>query len=376
MHIIHLTASTFFGGPERQMLELAGSMPCHFATTFLSFAEGGGCGAFLDEVHRQGHDGRALFHDTPCFRAVIAELRAELRRLRADVLCCHGYKADILGQAAARLAHVPVVAVSRGWTAESLKVRLYEALDRLALRGMDRVVCVSEGQAEKVRRAGVAVGRVVVICNAIRAVRFDRPDPSGRQALLGVFPRPPARVVAAAGRLSPEKGFEHLVEAARRLAAEHPDAGFILFGDGALRGRLRRQVAAAGLEGRFMLPGFRGDLDRLLPFADVLALPSLTEGLPNVVLEAMAAAVPVVATRVGGVPEVVEDGVTGYVIPPADPAALAKRLGRLLGSAPERRALGAAGRRRVARHFTFEAQARAYQKLFAGLARRPVRQAA
>jgi hypothetical protein len=147
MHIVHLTASTFLGGPERQMLELAGSLPCHVATTFLSFAEGGRCGAFLDEAHRQGLGGRALVHDTPCFRAAIAELKAELRRLRAGVLCCHGYKADILGQAAARQAGVPVVAVSRGWTAESLKVRLYEALDRLALRYADRVVCVSEGQA-------------------------------------------------------------------------------------------------------------------------------------------------------------------------------------------------------------------------------------
>jgi glycosyltransferase involved in cell wall biosynthesis len=222
----------------------------------------------------------------------------------------------------------------------------------------------------------VAAERVVVIRNAVRTGRFDRPDPAARETICRLFARPPAVVVAAAGRLSPEKGFGYLIEAARRLAADHPAAGFVVFGAGVLREALARHIAAAGLEGRFVLAGFRDDLDRLLPAADVLALPSLTEGLPNVVLEAMAAGVAVVASRVGGVPEVMDDGATGYLVPPADPAVLADRLGRLLRSEQERRALGAAGRRRVARHFTFEAQARAYLNLFADLARRPARQAA
>jgi glycosyltransferase involved in cell wall biosynthesis len=376
MNIIHLTASTFYGGPERQMLGLAGSLRAEHATTFLTFAERGRCRRFLEEIARQGFAGQALNYDTPCFRAAVAELKEALARRDADVLCCHGYKADILGQAAARLARIPVVAVSRGWTAESLKVRLYEAFDRLALRGMDRVICVSEGQAEKVRRAGIREERVVVIPNAIRTSRFDRRAPAGQKILHGLFARPPAQVVAAAGRLSSEKGFEHLVEAARLLAGDHPETGFVLFGDGLLREPLRRQIAAAGLEGRFVLAGFRDDLDRLLPFVDVLAVSSLTEGLPNVILEAMAAAVPVVATAVGGVPELVEDGATGYLAPPADAAALAERLGRLLHSDTDRQAFGQAGRRRVARHFTFDAQARAYRELFESLTGAAVRQAA
>jgi glycosyltransferase involved in cell wall biosynthesis len=372
MNIIHLTASTFYGGPERQMLGLAQSLPADCITTFLSFAERGRCRRFLDEIHGQGFRGKALAYDTPCFRAAVAELREALAG--ADVLCCHGYKADILGQAAARLAGVPVVAVSRGWTGESLKVRLYEACDRLALRGVDRVVCVSEGQAEKVRRAGVREERVVVIPNAVRTDRFDRPDPTGRDVLLGLFPRPPAQVVAAAGRLSPEKGFDHLIEAARLLAREPAETGFILFGDGPLREPLRAQVAAAGLEGQLVLAGFRDDLDRLLPFVDLLVLSSLTEGLPNVILEAMAAAVPVVATAVGGVPELVEDGVTGYLVPPAEPRALADRIGGLLRR--QRQDFGQAGRCRVAQRFTFDVQARAYLDLFDDLVGVPLRQAA
>src|SRR5262249_41852201 len=212
--------------------------------------------------------------------------------------------------------------------------------DRFNLRWMDRVVCVSEGQAAKVRRAGAPAGRVVVIRNAIRAERFDDPDPVYRERLLGLFPAPPRRIVGAAGRLSPEKGFGMLIDAARRVIREDPAAGFVLFGDGALRGALARQVEAAGLAGRFVLAGFRADLDHYVPWLDVMALPSYTEGLPNVVLEACAAGVPVVATAVGGVPEVIADGENGHLVPPGDAKALAGRILAVLGAADGGRGMG------------------------------------
>jgi glycosyltransferase involved in cell wall biosynthesis len=371
MRIVHLTASGFFGGPERQMLELAASLPDNVVSTFVSFRESGGCRQFLAAARKGGFEGVMLQHDTPRFHAAVAELRAYLRRCRTDVLCCHGYKADILGQLAARLTGVHVLAVSRGWTGESRKVRLYEALDRLVLRGMDRVVCVSTAQAARVRQAGVPSKRLVVIANAIRVGRFGAPESANRERLDRLFPRRPDCIVAAAGRLSPEKGFSDLLEAARQVKARSPATGFVLFGDGPLRESLGRQIDAAGLVGRFVLAGFRNDLDGLLPNVDVLVAPSLTEGLPNVVLEAMAAAVPVVATTVGGLPELVEDGRTGFLVPAANPAALASCLGQLLDSAKDRLEFGAAGRHRVARHFSFEAQALAYEQLFADLVQEP-----
>jgi glycosyltransferase involved in cell wall biosynthesis len=367
MNVVHLTASTLFGGPERQMLGLAGALAGECRSAFLSFAEGGRCRAFIDEARAQGFEAAALEHDTPHLRAAARELAAYLRRAGADVLLCNGYKAGLVGRVAARRAGVPVVGVSRGWTAESWKVRLYEALDRINLRWMDRVVCVSEGQAAKVRRAGVPGERVVVIRNAIRADRFDAPDPAYRDRLLALFPDPPRRVVGAAGRLSPEKGLAVLVEAARRVLREEPGAGFVLFGDGPLRGALAQQIEAAGLAGRFVLAGFRGDLDRHIPWLDVMVLPSYTEGLPNVVLEACAAGVPVVATAVGGTPEVIEDGENGYLAPPGDAGALAGCIVAVLDSPDHGRGMGECGRRRVLEEFTFEAQAEQYRRLFAEL---------
>ncbi|MCI0456894.1 MAG: glycosyltransferase, partial [Gemmataceae bacterium] len=285
-------------------------------------------------------------------------------RLQVQVLCCHGYKADLLGRLAARRQGIPVLSVSRGWTGESWKVRLYEILDRISLRWMDRVICVSEAQARQVRRAGVPARQVVVIRNAIHTARFEAPDPVYQDRLQQFFATPPRYIVGAAGRLSPEKGFGVLVEAARQLVQVEDSAGFVLFGDGPLREALVRQIEAAGLTRRFLLAGFHDDLDGYLPFLDLLVLPSFTEGLPNVVLEAAAARVPVVATAVGGTPEVIEEGVSGFLVPPGDPASLARRIRDVLDSETRRREMGQHGRQRVVAQFSFAAQGLAYRRLF------------
>src|SRR5262249_39683325 len=160
-----------------------------------------------------------------------------------------------LGRKAARRVNVPVLAVSRGWTGENLKVRLYERIDRFFLRRMDQVVCVSEGQSVKVRWAGVPAKKVTVIQNAIDVSRFAHPDPAYRNRLAALFHKPRSRIVGAAGRLSPEKGFSVLVDAARIISQTDPTVGFVLFGEGPLRRDLLRQIVAAGLEESFVMPG-------------------------------------------------------------------------------------------------------------------------
>ncbi|MCE9532830.1 MAG: glycosyltransferase, partial [Planctomycetes bacterium] len=147
------------------------------------------------------------------------------------------------------------------------------------------------------------------------------------------------RIVVAAGRLSPEKGFDVLVEAAGLLRQQHSDLRFVLFGEGAERPLLERRIQELNLQGSFILAGFRDDLDRWLPWADVVVLPSFTEGLPNVALEASAAGVPVVATAVGGTPEVLRHGETGFLVPSGNPAELAKRIAELGGDADLRQSM-------------------------------------
>lgn len=363
MRLVHLTASTFFGGPERQMLGLARALPEHIRTTFICFPEGGRHAAFLNEVRTNGIPAFALTTDFPTIILAVQELISLLKVTSSDVLICHGYKAHILGRLAARWVGIPAIAVSRGWTGETRRVRFYEWLDRRHLRFMDHVVCVSDGQAAKVRQyCGVPSTRLSVIRNSARLAAFENRDPSARGRLLSFFPHISdiSHIVLAAGRLSPEKGFGVLVEAAATICRDNPRIGVVLFGEGVLRLELEKRVAALGLVNRFVMPGFRTDLDSLISAADVVVLPSFTEGLPNVALEASAAGVPVVATAVGGTPEAVVDGETGYLVPPGQPVAIAAKISELLRDEDLRSRYGVAGTERMRSQFTFEAQATEY----------------
>ena len=362
MVIVHLLASPFYGGPEKQMLGLARSLPESHRSVFLTFAERGLCRAFLEEVHKHGFEGIALAHNAPRFAAAVGEVADHLRRLKADVLVCSGYKPDIIGLFAARRANVPVVSVAHGWTSATWKVRLNERVDRYAMRWMDKVVCVSEAQAAKVRKAGVAEEKIAVIHNAVGDEAFTV-DAAYQQKLLSFFDKPYRYIIGAAGRLSPEKGFEQLVKAAMHVK----DAGFIVFGEGPLRESLTRQIEASDLRDRFILAGFHADASKYFGHFDVLALPSYTEGLPVVILEAMAAGVPVVATRVGGVPEVVADGRTGYLVAPGDASALAQKISEVLGDGERRKAMGEQARRAIQSAFSCRTQAEAYEAVFASL---------
>lgn len=373
MRVVQLMASPFVGGPERQVLGLAEALRPQIETVFLSFAERGLARPFLDEANQGGFEAVELRENAPHIFRAAREVAWHFKRVGASVLCTNGYKPDLIGWLAARRAGLPIVAVSHGWTAATWKVRLNESVDRWVLRRVDRVVCVSEAQAVKVRAAGAPPERVRVIRNAVRADAFDRPDPSYRRALEGLFATPPAQIVASAGRLSPEKGPEVFVEAAAVIARKRSDTGFVLFGDGPLRDVVERRVAAYGLEKRFVLAGFRKDVHHFLPWCGLVVLSSWTEGLPVVVLEAMAAGVGVVATAVGGTPEVVADGTTGLLVPPGDAAALAQCIGELLADDARRRDMGRRGRERARTELTFDAQAIHYRELFKELGDAPNR---
>ena len=366
MNVVHLTASTFFGGPERQMLGLAGHMDPRFSSSFLSFPEGGRCEEFLSEVRAAGFPAEPLTNDTPQLPQTLHELTDRLKAAQADLLVTHTFKPNVLGRIAARRLGIPCVVVSRGWTWENLKVRVYETMDRVNLRFVDHVVAVSEGQAEKVRKAGVPGPRLSVIRNAARLNAFTKPEAEYRMKLRSYFPSELQidSIVLGAGRLSQEKGFAVMVEAAAEVLKQQPNAGFIIFGEGVERPTLEQRIRELGLTGRVILPGFSAELDKYLPWADVVVLPSFTEGLPNVALEASAAGVPVVATAVGGTPEVIADDQTGFLVPSGNPPMLGERITRLLADAGLRSRLGIAGRTRMETQFTFAGQAQSYAELF------------
>ncbi len=366
--IVHLIATNFYGGPEKQVLEHAVRLEKsgRFSCRLVSFREGGRENEFLLRAGERGLSSHALDTANPFDPRVIARLAGLLRREQAALLVAHGYKANVIGRLASWRAGIPLLAVSRGWTAESLRIRAYEALDRIFLNWADHVVAVSEGQRDKLLARRLAAGRISVVRNA-----YHGSPALARAGLLRAVCGPLAKdrpLVVAAGRLSPEKDFSTLIRAAAEVSRQ-ARAIFVVFGEGVLRRQLTDEIRRHGLEETFLLPGFRRDFTALLPQADIFVLPSLTEGLPNVALEASAAGLPVVATAVGGTPEVVVDGISGYLVGPGDAHALGRRLLELLGDRELRRTMGQKGREHVGRAFCPVKQTEAYLDLYQRLIR-------
>lgn len=363
MHIMHLRDSNFVGGPERQILEHVRRAENGSLHLSLCCFRGSGPPSELEESARSlGLDCTNIMTRRPLDLPAVAELSRRLRDRRVDLLVTHGYKPNLLGRLASWTVGIPTVAVSRGWTYESRRVRCYEFLDRIFLRLADRVVAVSEAQRRKVLKCGVRPDKIRVIHNAIDLDSFPGPAEHGIRAELGISRA--AVLVATAGRLSPEKNHVGLVSAAKQVLTGNPDIRFVVFGEGCLRPELEQAVADAGIASRFFLPGFRGEVRSLLHEADIFVLPSHTEGLPNVVLEAFACRAPVVATRAGGTPEVVKDGENGVLVAAGDMTRMAEAILALAGDTALRRRMGQSGFRFVESEFGFERQTRLYRDLY------------
>lgn len=363
MRICHLIATNFYGGPERQICQHALMMTerDHWLR-IISFMENSRQTELMHTAASLGIPVWGLSGSNPFDPRPIWNLRDYLVRSRVDILCTHGYKSSVLGRIASWMAGCRQVVISRGWTGETRRVRCYEMLDRIFLRLADAVVAVSEGQRQKILACGVKPDKVRVIHNAIDLATYPGPAEKSVRTELGI--PLDAILVATAGRLSPEKNHLGLVEAARMVLAKMPDVYFVVFGEGFLRLELEKAVADVGIGHRFFLPGFRSDVRSLLHEIDIFVLPSHTEGLPNVVLEAFACRKPVVATRVGGTPEVVSDGVNGFLIPEGDMERLGEAVLTLAGDAELRKQMGMYGFLSVGDEFGFERQTDLYLKLY------------
>ena len=361
--VLHLRISNFIGGPEKQILEhMVRLNKEKFRPLLCCFRDNGIDDPLQKEAEALGISCRIINTNSAFDLKTISQLVRILREEKVNLICSHGYKPNMIGRLAAWQCGVSAVAVSRGWTAESTRIRLYEKLDKIFLRLSDHVVAVSHGQREKILALGVKREKVSVIHNAINLDEIPAAGPRLLREQLGL--PADAMIVASAGRLSPEKNYGAMVQAAAEVVTHNQQAYFVIFGEGFLRLELEQAIAAAGLTGRFLLPGFRTDLQAVLHEIDIFMLPSFTEGLPNVVLEAFAVGKPVVATRVGGTPEVVQDGVSGFLTAPDQANLMAQHLLQLLNNPSLRQTMGNAGHKHVREHFSFESQTEEYEALY------------
>jgi glycosyltransferase involved in cell wall biosynthesis len=365
--VAHVIATNFFGGPEKQIIEhLRRLDPSVYSGAVLSFLEDGRENQILNQARMAGIDQQGIPMAGPFDIRAWLRLRNCVRSRSSDLLCVHGYKSTVMGAWIHKTLGIPTLAFSRGYTAENLKVALYQYCDRIALRLLNGVVCVSDGQRQKLETMGVRPKRSWVVHNAVRAPE-TLPDFHGiRLEVCRRLALPAdALLCVSAGRLSPEKGYADLLRAIAEIGDRAPGWYYVLCGDGPCRARLQKQIHDLRLQQRVRLVGFRTDIQDIFQAMDLFVLPSHSEGLPNVVLEAFALSKPVIATSVGGVPEVIENGMNGVLVPPHQPDVLAEAMVHCFCEPSRMEGMGRAARRTVQTRFTFEEQNRRLETIYA-----------
>jgi len=344
VRVLRVIARLNVGGPARHVALLNAGMDENqrFRSWLVTGTENPGEGTLLDYARSRGVEplvipeirGQASF--TPRDIVALAKLTALARRIRPHVVHTHTAKAGFLGRLAARAAGVPVVLhtyhghVLSGYYSQA-KTRVLQLMERGLARLSDQLIAVSDRVRDDLIQFGVAPAERfrVVPLGLDLAPLFDVSAQRGalRQEL-GVASDAP--LVGIVGRLFPIKNHALFLDAAARLLAGWPTARFVVVGDGVLRGELEARARQADLHGRVFFTGWRHDLATIYADLDVLAVSSRNEGTPVSAIEAMAAGCAVVATRVGGLPDLIDDGRTGTLVPTDDPLALASAIGQVL----------------------------------------------
>jgi glycosyltransferase involved in cell wall biosynthesis len=338
-------------GPAKNLIEFArraGDTDLEFSIATYNRAPGDS--AFAVAAKDAGIPTHTIFERRRFDMGVLPRLREIIQVDRPDIVQSHNVKSHFFVRLLGIPARLPWVAFNHGYTAQSTLDQMYSQLDYWSLRRAYRAVVVCQPFARALERRGVPRDRIHIQHNSVKP--FTAPPAAEIDAIrreLGIK----LPVVLAVGRLSAEKGHADLLEAVARVS--DPPFQLVIVGDGPERCALDEQIARLRLEQRVVVPGQRLDLRPFYAAATLLALPSHSEGSPNVVLEAMAAGVPVAATNVGGVPEIIENERTGLLVPARNPDAMAAAIRRLLLAPEARCALAAAARREVEAHYTPDA---------------------
>ena len=363
------------GGPEKTILNSPRFLARRGYRMICAYMHPPGDPGF-DELRRRAAERDAPLasvHDRGAWDwKVVSRLLELCRRENVAVYHGHDYKSNAFGLLLNRFWRMRLVTTVHGWVKHTRRTPLYYGIDRFCLPRYEKILCVSEDLHRDCLARGVPAGRCVLLENGIDTHEFTRTMPAAEaKARLGLSPG--RLVVGAVGRLSEEKGFDVLLRAVEDLVRDGLDVHLLIAGEGDDRPRLEALVRELGLGGRVGLLGYRSDTSLLYQAMDVFALSSYREGLPNVVLEAMALEVPVAATRVAGVPRLIEDGDNGLLVEPGDRAGLAKALGAALRDGELRQRLARAGRATVEAKYSFAARMDKLAALYDEMLVRPSR---
>lgn len=360
-----------FGGTETQTVQVAERL--HAAGSHVTVACLHTGGPLTDRLERVGI--RVVWFPTHgtllSYYGAYQLLRLAwfIRREKFEVVHAHDLWANLMGIPAARLAGAPLVLSSQRdlahlWWYTPARTRVIRLIHRLSTRVITNSDAVRQHVIAQFR---IPSQRVAILRNGVDFDRFARAR-TDRKELFPGLPSECRLVVVVANMHSSVKGHHDLVEAARSVCRQLPRVTFVLVGEGQERQKIQEHVRGSGLEGNFLFLGYRKDVPELLSCSDLSVLPSKAEGFPNAILESLAAGLPVVATRVGGTAEMIEDGVDGLLVPPKDPHALADAIVRLLRDPQLARRLARAGQEKARCQYRFDRLVRELRQIYGRLA--------
>jgi len=367
VRIVYLITELNIGGAERALTRAVTRLSnSHYRASVACLY---GAGTMADEIRAAGIPVIDLGARGKWDLRVAYRLFRLLRGREVQILHSYMFHADVLGRMAGKLARVPVIVSSRRNVEIGGQIR--ELVNRWTANLADRTIAVSDQVREvEIQRSGVDPSKVVTIYNGVDLEDFRGINPTKVKELKRQFSiNMGTPVIGTIASLHKRKGHAYLIESLPLILKRFPKAKALLIGDGPLRESIRRKAEDLGLSNSVIFTGIRHDIPELLSALDVFVLPSLWEGMPNVILEAMATGNPVVATHVGGMPEEVEDSVTGLLVPPRDPEALAEAIIALLQDRERAETMGRAGRARVEKYFSVERMVHQTEALYEELIR-------
>ncbi|MCP4166254.1 MAG: glycosyltransferase family 4 protein [Chloroflexi bacterium] len=366
MRVLHCRQSERIWGPERQIISLAERLPSFGIELELVMFRRYGLTQTPHPLVEHLRTIGCVAHEVDAgprhIPAVIKFMRSRLRQ--CDILHTHEFKSNILGYIANRLYRRPWVATDHYLAKDDICMRFFGLVDSWSLKRVDAIVTPSAGQSLQLPH-DVDADRIHVIHHSINAIDFSDGASQSRVSLrrrYGVQGNQP--LISVVGRLEPIKGHHDLLFTAKQLLAERPDLRFWMIGDGHLADWLQLQSGDLGLSHAVQFLGYQEDVASLIAASDIIVLPSYYESFGMVLIEAMSLAKPVIASAVGGIPEVISDGVHGYLFAPGDRQELGRLITRLADHPQQAKALGLAGQKHVRQAFPVDSMVDSMASLY------------
>jgi glycosyltransferase involved in cell wall biosynthesis len=332
--VLHLISTRGLYGAERVLINLTEHYDTNYfrSITTILLDERDPAHDFISVLKKQGLSCLVI----PCKKWFDLQAYKQVRKALLDqnieILHCHEMKGRLYGLLLSKSLNIPILTTHHNWVCNKISTTFFEALDAIYIRFIDRIIPVSHTVFQTLRKIHIPASRMKVIINGLDTNIFNK-DPSETNKLRHSLDIADGiKIIGMAGRISIEKGPRFFLEAAKILLKSIGNISFVIAGDGPLKDKMEEYAKSLGIKEHIAFAGFQYDIKTFYGLIDILIMPSLSEGMPMTLMEAMAMGVPAIASRVGGIPDIIDDGKNGILVNPCDSKAIAEAAHLLLSN--------------------------------------------